>query len=348
MRASTYFFLMAVAAVGCGGGSGSASTSGATTAKAAAEALTTGLTIKNGTLKAGGIAAATASMVMLTQTDPPISLAPGGGALMTLDADNPDESSDPVESTLMQFQDSDSHFEVPRSSGNADGGTGAQGVAHLEADMSVDKTACDNLCNKKFQLKMMQAVVLHSGKVSKQLMRDVELDCSKDGSASKCGGSTSSGTKDAGKAATGTSGTSGGSKDAGTSSSSAAMKAATYAGEVTSSIAAFDTTACACGTAPDKMTSKTYCSTAPYPMSVVTCIQSAIMASTDPNLSTDASCAKLAFDSVAMSCSSGCTCTAAAINAAMQSMNCVTIAGTEACIPKSASDAGARPADGGH
>jgi len=347
MRALTLLVALALVAItvtSCGGGSsGSGSSSEGTTAKAAAEALTAGLMIANAKLKAGGIPTSTDDKVMLTQSDPPISMTPGSSTLMTLDADNPDESSDAVESTLMQFMDSSMHFEVPRGTGKADGGAGgSQGIAHLDADMSLDMTACDNLCNKKYPLKMLQAVVLHSGKVSKMLMRDFEMDCTKDGDSKKCGGSSTSSTSKTDAGRSGTGGTSA-AKDAGTSSMTSAA-GAQLATEIASDFAMLDQAACRCATPPSTMT---YCSTAPYSMSQIKCISDAIMAAGDA-AGPAANCWGPAIKSVAGSCGSGCTCTQAAVESAAMSCMKLPGAGSGSCMPATSSDAGTRSPDAGH
>jgi len=363
MKISTWLVALAftLGMVGCGGGStNNASGSGAAAvSKAVAEALTNAVSIPNALLKMGALPAASADQVSVTQNDPPLSMQPGGATIMSLDVDNPDESTDPVESSLVQFSDSDSHFEVPRDSGSGDAGStkgdagtpDAQGVAHLMNDLMLDSGVCDNLCNQKFQLKMFQAVVLKSGKVSKHMTRDFELDCTNDGDSKKCASTGSSSKGDAGA----TSG-SGGSKDAGASTGSAGASGgvASYAMELGTAFATFDGAACKCGTAPDKAKNPVYCSTAPYTQAEVTCIQDAVTAAGGSS-DTAANCTIGALKTATMACASTCTCTQAAVEAEIATSKCATIPGVASCTGSSGSagasggamDAGIAPVDAG-
>src|SRR6476659_6967100 len=102
MKFGTWLGLAAlVCAAGC-------SSSGRKTAnqgdsKAVAEALSDGIKIDNGKKLAGVIPKPTATDVDVKQDDKPLTLAPEGDAIMSLDADNPDEDTDPVTEMLMQF-----------------------------------------------------------------------------------------------------------------------------------------------------------------------------------------------------------------------------------------------------
>ncbi len=317
------------------------------TGKAVAEALTTGANFPDGLIKKGAIPAADADKVSLAQNDPPIKLKPGDSVIMSLDADNPDEDSDPVDATLIQFEDSDSHIEVPRASG--DGGSGdagpsdtdagsQTGVARLKTRLDLDGSTCDNLCNQEFTIRMFQAVLLKSGKVSKKLNRDFTLDCTEHGDSSKCEKSSSK--SDAG---TSTKTDSGSSNGKGGSSGGGDASVNSYGGLLSGAYTAFDLAACGCGSAAD-MAGGAYCANAPFSSSTVTCIKDGINAANASDVSTAASCQTQAINQAAATCMSGCgACTAADLMSAVA--DCGTLPEVDSCL--GAADAGSGAGGGG-
>jgi hypothetical protein len=218
MKLGTWLGLAAlVCAAGC-------SSSGKKTAnqgdsKAVAEALSAGITIEHGRKLSGVIPKTTAKDVDVTQDDAPLTLAPSGDGLMSLDADNPDEADDPVEAMLLQFEDSSDHFEADVDAtgdgGVADGGTGTK---HYEVHFSVTDGICKNFCKGEFDGVMVQALKLHKGGVSKHVNRHFKLDCRRHGSET-CDADKDTGKQDAGSKGNADSGGGGDNADAGGGSS---------------------------------------------------------------------------------------------------------------------------------
>jgi hypothetical protein len=267
MRAWTRPFLgVVIGALGCTS-SGKQSSSSSQTSKAVAEALTSGVAFDNGKLKSGALPAATATNVMVEAASQTLSLQPNGSTLMSLVVDNPDESSDPVAATLIQFENSSSHVEVPRSkvdAGSSDGGSssGANGKVHLDSTLTLGSDVCKGFCNTTFDVKMFMAVQLNSGKISQHGTRTFTLDCKKDGDAAKC--DKDAGTKKgaAGKASTVADA---GKRDASVDNSLGEMLAAAYT--------AFDLAVCGCGTTDQ---TNPYCDAAPFPKTAVECVKTQV------------------------------------------------------------------------
>jgi hypothetical protein len=157
------------------------------TSKAVAEALTTGAKFDGGLIKSGLIPKATADEVEISEDDPPLELSPGDSALMSLDVENPDEADDPVMATLVQFEGSDDHVEVAIGDADAgvpDGGAGESG--QVQTSFTLNDDVCETFCNKKFTIKMFQAIKLRGGGISKKIERTFKLDCTDDGDPDLC------------------------------------------------------------------------------------------------------------------------------------------------------------------
>src|SRR4051794_15238846 len=97
MKMGTWLGLAALlCAAGCSSSGKKSANQG--DSKAVAEALSSGIKIEHGKKLAGVIPKTTAEDVDVTQDDAPLTLAPGDDdAIMSLDADNPDEGDDPIE-----------------------------------------------------------------------------------------------------------------------------------------------------------------------------------------------------------------------------------------------------------
>lgn len=203
MKLGTWLGLAAlVCAAGC-------SSSGKKTAnqgdsKAVSEALTTGIEIDHGKKLAGVIPKPTATDVdVQQQDDAPLMLAPtGGDSIMSLDADNPDEDTDPVTAMLMQFADSNEHIEAAVEPSASDGGMADAGTTtkHYEVHFSVNDSICKNFCKGEFDGVMVQALKLKKGGITKHVERPFKLDC-RDKGAETCEADKDkgSGNKDAGE-----------------------------------------------------------------------------------------------------------------------------------------------------
>jgi hypothetical protein len=147
--------------------------------EAAAQQLTIKMEIPNSQAREGAIPDPTAGTVSLMPSTGTVMLAPGAPAsILALDVDNPDEDSNPVGATLLQFEgDDDNHI-------HADGSV-ADGT--LETMYSVTDDACDGLCAKVYTFTMYQAVELEDESVSETIERTIELDCRDDGDPDLCG-----------------------------------------------------------------------------------------------------------------------------------------------------------------
>lgn len=190
--------IVLVPSLACGGGS--SKSPGKVASGAAAQALTDGLTFEGGVVKTGGLPDASNQKVTLDPGSGALALKPSESMLMPLDITNPDEDTDPVAATLLQFGDSNSHVEIPRKSPDGamlDSGNmaSANGVVHLEVKIGVGTNICKDLCLGRIQVKMLLAALLESGAVGQHAMRDVELDCTDGGDASKCPASGSADTQ---------------------------------------------------------------------------------------------------------------------------------------------------------
>jgi hypothetical protein len=337
MRAATWLSGMAsLGLLACTGSGKTTNPAGSAVSKAVAEALTTGIAFEHGLLKQGAIPDPTATKVDLTPDTETLMLKPGGGELMSLEVDNPDEATDAVQALLVQFEADDRHIEVPRGTpdaGTPSGDAGANGRVTLEGSFTVDPGVCKNLCNQTTQVKMFLAAMLHKGGVSKHQMRSFELDCRDDGDATKCPKAADTGSKsDAGKT-----GAAGSAADAGTAKAGATLQA----GYLT-----FDRAVCGCSTAADK--TMTFCAVAPFSSAATACVQTTI---DDPKNSASlpiASCYDRVIRALATSCKSGCTCDVAMLNAQLASM-CGALPALDACglgsgaADGGAVDAGAKP-----
>jgi hypothetical protein len=283
MRLGTWLGLLALGlAVACG--DDSSDDDGSSGSRAVAEALTEGIQFENGLLRTGSIPEASADTVRLSQDDDVLRLAPGGSSLMSLAVENPEEG-DPVESTLIQFEDADGHVEVPADESDAGVGNG-----ELMLSFQVEDDICDAFCNKIFLIRMIQAVKLRSGGVSRHLLRSFELDCRQDGDADLCEDADPEGGRDGGSG-TGGSGTGGGGTGgSGTGSPSTSR-------ELTSAINQVNLAACMC-TTPG--TTDPRCDEAPYASTELTCIGDAVTA--DGALSASASCLEMRLGSAASAC----------------------------------------------
>jgi hypothetical protein len=278
MRLGFWLGLLALSATAaCGDDSGDDGASAGEDSRAVAEALTDGIAFDRGLLRSGEIPKPSADTVRLSQDEDVLRLAPGGTALMTLAVDNPEED-DPVESALIQFEDADDHIEVPAGGGDA----GAEEDA-LSLSFELGDDLCDAFCNRLFTIRMIQAVKLVSGGISRHLVRTLELDCRQHGDADLCESDDEE--RDAGSG-------SGGAGGGGSGST-------TTSRELTSAIAQVNLAACMCEAPGDN---DPYCETAPYERADVTCLGDAVSA--DAALRAAASCLEMRLATTA----GGCTC----------------------------------------
>jgi hypothetical protein len=268
MKFGTWLGLAAlVCAAGC-------SSSGKKTAnqgdsKAVSEALTTGITVEHGKKLAGVIPKATATDVDVTQDDAPLMLAPNGGeSIMSLDADNPDEDTDPVAAMLMQFDGSDEHFEADVEASGSDAGTAdagtSTGTKHYSVSFTVDDSICKNFCKGSFDGAMLAALKLKKGGITKHLKRPFKLDCTKEG-AETCEKDKESTKKDAGS----DNGGGGSSADAGGGDTGGNTN--TGINNYLSAVRAFSTAGCKCA----KSSTTPFCA-AGVSMDDFTCIKDAL------------------------------------------------------------------------
>jgi hypothetical protein len=194
---------IAIVALSCTSSGKQASDSGPS--QSLAEALSTGVKFDRGLFKKGPLPNpdSAAQKVKLTAEAATLGLKPGNSSIMSLDVDDPDDSTNPVQATLVQFEDSDSHVQVrlPSNARKGDGGTGQNGVLHIENGFTVSKDICKNLCNRHLSSRLFIAVMLENGNVSQHAERDLDLDCTKDGDAKKCTSKSGNGssTVDAGQ-----------------------------------------------------------------------------------------------------------------------------------------------------
>lgn len=245
MKFGTWLGLAAiVCAAGC-------SSSGKKTAnqgdsKAVSEALSTGIMVEHGMKLAGVIPKPTATKVDVTQQDDaPLMLAPAGNgdSIMSLDADNPDEDTDPVTAMLMQFGDSNDHIEADVEASESDGGTADAGTTtkHYEVKFTVDDSICKNFCKGEFEGVMVQALKLKKGGITKHVNRNFKLDC-RDKGAETCEADKDKGggKKDAGEDK------GGGGTDAGGGGSGGSEQPIGAVSTYSSLLRSFSTQACMC------------------------------------------------------------------------------------------------------
>ena len=110
-------------------------------------------------------------------------MSPGQASLMAFDTDNPDETDNPAESTLMQFVGSRKHIRVAgKGLRGSDVGTGG----HFEHSFTLDSDICDGLCNKQHAVKLRVALKLRDGRISPSQSVNLTLDCSEDGDSNAC------------------------------------------------------------------------------------------------------------------------------------------------------------------
>jgi hypothetical protein len=224
--------LTLVAAASCGDDDDATGDTSEQSAKKVATALTSNVLFADGVVELGELPDQSNDTVSLKQEDQVLSLQPDEAQILALEVDNPDEDTDPVAATLMQFEgDDDHHIEVPGGQGDADAGADA-GTGGIALKFTVGSDVCSKLCDDTFTITMLQAVRLKKGGVSKHLKRTIHLDCSKKGDHSLCPKSSEP-SKPSGSA-----GKTGSTKDAGTSSggnggsgSGPSAEATTNAGE---------------------------------------------------------------------------------------------------------------------
>lgn len=229
--------LALVATASCGDDDDAAGPSAEQSAKKVATALTSNVLFADGVVELGELPDQSNDTVSLKQEDQVLSLEPDVAEILALEVDNPDEDSDPVAATLMQFEgDADHHIEVPGGQGDADAGTDG-GMGGIALKFMVDGDVCSKLCDDTFTITMLQAVRLKKGGVSKHLKRTIHLDCSKKGDHAQCPKSD-----EPSKPSGGSGGKSGSTKDAGTStagksgSGSSAMMDATLGSELSKNL----------------------------------------------------------------------------------------------------------------
>lgn len=181
--------LIAAVAAACGDDDDDTSGGGE---RSLAEALTSGVKFDHGVLRGRPLPGSDSGgeRVRLLIDAATLRLAPGQESTMTLDVANPDEDDEPMDSVLLQFEDSDSHIEVARDDDNVsrpDAGAG-DGDLHVELPFSVDDDICEQLCNRRYSSLIIMAVTLADGSVSRHEERAIELDCSRHGDPDRCDG----------------------------------------------------------------------------------------------------------------------------------------------------------------
>jgi len=153
-------------------------------AVSATQALSEAIAFEGGVSRVGNIPNVTNEGITLIPDDLSLVLTPGDGpTLMSLTADNPNESDDPVDLTLMQFADTDDHIEVERAPVAA-----GEDATKIELTFSLKDSVCDRLCNTVYAVEMEQTVQLKSGEVGARATRTLTLDCKKRGDRKLCTG----------------------------------------------------------------------------------------------------------------------------------------------------------------
>jgi hypothetical protein len=284
----------AILVLGCSSSGKTATPQYDNSSKAVAQALTTGLEVDNGKLKSGSLPATTADNVSVMSDSDTVTLKPSGTAIMSLSVDNPDESKDPVTAMLMQFQDTDQHFEVPRDKG--DGGLDQNGKVMLMSMFKVDTAICKDFCNKSFEVTLQMAVKLDSGKISQHAEQSFTLDCTKDGDKNKCG------EIDAGKPS-GTGGKTSTKPDAGKPADAGTIN--DDAEKLAQQVVMFNLAVCGCNGGMRA----SYCDPMGYSMSDVKCLTTAARKALDATThkNTRVTCDIMAVSNYVTMCQSSCT-----------------------------------------
>lgn len=164
---------------------------------------------EDGEVVDGEAKASTTGSVLIEPVFETVIVAPGTSNILAVEVENPDESSDPVASTQIEFQTNKGHVLVNastkraisqrRAGGAADAGTPdmADGGVPMEAEgdgtlslienaFSVGQDVCDGLCNAFHSIEVHESSVLESGEVGVRSLRQLVLDCRDSGSADKC------------------------------------------------------------------------------------------------------------------------------------------------------------------
>jgi hypothetical protein len=148
-------------------------------ARAVAEALTRSLSFDDGNLEDGDMPPTDDDTVLLLPLEETVVMEPGGASVMPFSTDNPNDSDDPVTSTLVQFGPAGKHFEISTEIDAL--GTGSDALR-----FSVASNVCENLCNKRFSVDVRQRARTSSGKIGRTATRTVQLECSERGKAKFC------------------------------------------------------------------------------------------------------------------------------------------------------------------
>lgn len=171
---------LGTAAGGCGDDSGGAeSDDSAATRRLVAAALTAGIDFEQGTVRLAVLPETTNDDLVIEQDDEAVSLEPGTVSLLSFSVDNPDEEEDAVAAVLLQFEDDeDQHIEVTLEMLDA--------ASSFEVPFTVDSNICNNLCNAKFDLRLLQKLKLQSGAIGRIARRTFSLDCTARGFEDLC------------------------------------------------------------------------------------------------------------------------------------------------------------------
>jgi hypothetical protein len=151
----------------------------------AAQALSDGIAFEGGVTRTGQIPKTTDDDVTLVVDDVSLLLDPGDTSPepMSLTVDNPSQSDDPVDLTMIQFVGAEDHIEVKRPKlGKGDD------PGKIALKFSLDKGVCARLCDTVFEIKMKQAVQLMGGGVGHHGTTTLSLDCRKRGDHDLCTG----------------------------------------------------------------------------------------------------------------------------------------------------------------
>jgi len=167
-----------------------------------AEALTAAVSFEDGTVIDGPLPASTRNDIGITPLEDVVIVSPGAPTrIMALIVDNPDEGSDPVASTLIQFANSRSYVDVEATTRRAlDASTRDPSVTEpsepsatevvIENGYTVDANVCATLCDKIYATTVTEASVLESGAIGARSTREIAVDCRDAGSRDNCGAST--------------------------------------------------------------------------------------------------------------------------------------------------------------
>lgn len=189
MRIGSRLGMACVLVLAACGGDDDADDGGKSKRETLAEALTRGVKFDGGVVKLGALPKPDAGgeRVSLVPDIARLLIEPGGASLMPMSVDNPDQEEHPLESTLLQFEDSDSHIEIPIGShGNSSAGDPTS--VEIEHPFEVESDICDQLCNRRFTTRASISVVLEDGSVSVRASLVIELDCRGGGDEAACTG----------------------------------------------------------------------------------------------------------------------------------------------------------------